>query len=56
MKIITLTALRKDLFKIIMAKKEYHHLKELEYLEKTGTLNTIMKRINNSTDEDFVEL
>ncbi len=26
MKIITLTDLRKDLFKIIMAKKEYHHL------------------------------
>ncbi|AFR22335.1 MAG: Transcriptional regulator [Lactobacillus helveticus] len=25
MKIITLTDLRKDLFKIIMAKKEYHH-------------------------------
>ncbi|MCJ2171910.1 hypothetical protein [Lactobacillus kefiranofaciens] len=51
MKIITLTDLRKDLFKIIMAKKEYHHLKELEYLEKTGTLNTIWYfKYYNETD------
>lgn len=82
MKIITLTDLRKDLFKIIqnvvqkndtvevtfqskdgvdnsiviMAKKEYDHLKELEYLEKTGTLDTVVKRMKNSTDADFIEL
>lgn len=41
---------------ILVDKKEYNRLKELEYLEKTGTLDTVLERMKNSTDDDFEEL
>ena len=41
---------------VVIAKKEYERLKELEYLEKTGTLNTVFKRMENATDDNFEEL
>lgn len=41
---------------VVIDKKEYEHLKELEYLEKTGTLDTVMSRMKDSNDDDFVDL
>lgn len=41
---------------VILDKNEYNHLKELEFLEKTGTLDTVLKRMKNSSDDDFVDL
>lgn len=41
---------------IVMDKTEYNRLKELEYLESTGTLKTVFQRMKNSKDEDFVDL
>lgn len=41
---------------IVMDKTEYNRLKELEYLERSGTLRTVFQRMENSKDEDFVDL
>lgn len=41
---------------VVIDKNEYNSLKELEYLEKTGTLDVVLKRMENATDDDFVEL
>lgn len=41
---------------IVMDKKEYNKLKELEFLERTGTLKTVLERMDKATDDDFEEL
>lgn len=41
---------------VVLDKKEYSRLKELEYLQKTGTLDVVMDRMKNSTDDDFIDL
>lgn len=41
---------------VVMDKDEYEKLKELEYLEETGTLDTVLKRMENSKKDDFKEL
>ncbi|MBP2057426.1 PHD/YefM family antitoxin component YafN of YafNO toxin-antitoxin module [Lactobacillus colini] len=41
---------------IMMDKKEYNRLKELEYLEKTGTLQAVLERMEKATDDDFEDL
>ena len=39
-----------------MSKTEYKRLRELEYLEKTGTLATVFDRMKDATEQDFEEL
>lgn len=41
---------------VVIDKEKYNQLKELEYLEKTGTLDTVMDRMKNSNEDDFVDL
>jgi PHD/YefM family antitoxin component YafN of YafNO toxin-antitoxin module len=41
---------------VVIDKEKYNQLKELEYLEKTGTLDTVMDRMRNSNEDDFVDL
>lgn len=41
---------------VVMDKDEYEKLKELEYLEETGTLDIVLKRMENSKKDDFKEL
>lgn len=41
---------------VVMDKKEYDKLKELEFLEKSGTLDTVLERMKNSTENDFEDL
>lgn len=41
---------------VMINKKEYEKLKELEFLEKTGTLDTVIERMKNSKEDDFEEL
>ena len=41
---------------VVIDKEKYNQLKELENLEKTGTLDTVMDRMKNSNEDDFVDL
>ncbi|MCI1942745.1 MAG: type II toxin-antitoxin system Phd/YefM family antitoxin [Lactobacillus sp.] len=41
---------------VIVDKKEYEKLQELEFLEKSGTLKTVLDRMADATDSDFTEL
>ena len=41
---------------VVIDKEKYNQLKELEYLEKTGTLDTVMDRMKNSNEDDVVDL
>ena len=41
---------------VLISDDEYNQLKELEYLEKTGTLDTVMDRMKNLNEDDFVHL
>lgn len=39
-----------------MDKKEYDKLKELEFLKESETLDTILERMKNLTENDFEDL
>ncbi|MCH3989683.1 MAG: type II toxin-antitoxin system Phd/YefM family antitoxin [Lactobacillus sp.] len=41
---------------VILDKKEYEKMQELQFLEKTGTLKTVIERMKSATDADFTEL
>lgn len=40
----------------ILYNNGYDNLKELEFLKKTGTLVTVLDRMKNSNDADFIDL
>lgn len=38
---------------VIMSQERYEQLQELEFLRKTGTLDTVLKRMENEVKDDF---
>lgn len=41
---------------IMLSKKDWNAIQEQLFLEQTGTLDVVFDRMENSLDEDFVEL
>ena len=38
---------------VLMSLADYRALKELQYLENTGVLSTVLDRMENETEDDF---